>query len=131
MILLDSQRPENAAAACAALGEQLWAPELKTASIQSSLDYLKYQDKIKDSSLLWIAPSGNTTRAIGTSGAIFSVQPSLQLPVLCTQTAPFSNITYANTNSEWLVSVASNNETYVGYLQLPRPGTTVILEPKG
>jgi hypothetical protein len=28
-----------AASACAALGEQLWSPELKTSSIQPNLDY--------------------------------------------------------------------------------------------
>jgi carboxylesterase type B len=96
------------------LGEQLWSPESKTASIQANLDYLKYQGKIGNSSL-WVAPSGDKPQAIGLSGSLAAADSSQRLPVLCTQSAPFSNGTTEDTSEKWQVSVHSNNEDYTGF----------------
>lgn len=43
-----------------------------------------------------------------------SARGSPELPVLCTQTAPFSNRTFQSTAQEWRTSVRSNNEDLVG-----------------
>ncbi|OIW33646.1 alpha/beta-hydrolase [Coniochaeta ligniaria NRRL 30616] len=114
VILLSRRSQSDAAAACQALGEQLWSPE--TASIQANLDYLKYQGKIGDSTLLWIGSSNNESRAIGASGKVVDVDAGLRLPVLCTQTAPFATASsQPNTNAQYQVSVHSNNEDYTGF----------------
>lgn len=116
MILLSRRSRSDAAAACQALGEQLWSPELKTASIQPNLDYLKYQGKIGDSTLLWIGSANNESRAIGASGKVTDVDAGLRLPALCTQTAPFATASsQPNTDAQYQVSVHSNNEDYTGY----------------
>jgi hypothetical protein len=114
---LSRRSQSDAAAACQALGEQLWSPELKTASIQPNLDYLKYQGKISDSTLLWIGSSNNESRAIDASGKVADVDAGLHLPVLCTQTAPYATASaQPNTNAQYQVSVHSNNEDYTGYV---------------
>lgn len=100
------------------LGEQLWSPELKTASIQPNLNYLRYQHKADESSLFWIAPDGDKTRAINTEGHVFYVSPEVQLPALCTQTAPYSNASYQDASEKWQVSVNANNEELIGYVYL-------------
>jgi hypothetical protein len=118
VILLSRRAQSDAAAACRALGEQLWSPELKTASIQANLDYLKYQGKIGDSTLLWIGSSNNESRAIDATGKVTDVDAGLHLPVLCTQTAQFATAsTQPNTNTQYQVSVHSNNEDYTGYVR--------------
>ncbi len=102
---------------CQALGEQLWAPELQTASIQPNLDYLVYQKKAQASSLFWIASqaSKNDSRAIDASGRVSVTDARLELAALCTQSAPYSNATAADTGAKWQVSVSSNNETLTGF----------------
>lgn len=114
MILLGQRTQKDAVPGCEALGEQLWAPELKTASIQPNLDYLVYEGKAEMSSLFWIASQGPLARAINAGGHISYVSPSLKLPVLCTQTAPYSNTTYADVSARWQVSVNANNEDLIG-----------------
>ncbi|KAB5557953.1 Alpha/Beta hydrolase protein [Coniochaeta sp. 2T2.1] len=116
MILLSRRPQSDAASACQALGEQLWSPELKTASIQANLDYLKYQGKIDDSTLMWIGSANNGSRAIGAGGKVADVDAGLRLPVLCTQTAPFATgSSQPNNNPQYQVSVHSNNEDYTGF----------------
>ena len=90
--------------ACADLGEQLWAPELDTGSIQRNLNFLRYQGK--DSTSFWIAPLDDAFRSISISGNVLDDRgESEKLPVLCTQTAPFSNSSVQDTDERWRVSV--------------------------
>ncbi|KAK1756146.1 Alpha/Beta hydrolase protein [Echria macrotheca] len=113
----------EAAAACQALGEQLWSPEINNnsaASIKPNLDYLVYQGKIRADSQLWIASQGdNTTRAIDGSGVVVTVPAaaaaSTKLNALCTSTAPFSTSKVQDTSEKWRVSVEANNQTLTGY----------------
>lgn len=110
--------PQDGKAACAELGEQLWAPELGTGSIQRSLDFLRYQEKGRAG--FWIAPRDDAPRAISTSGDVSDeLDGSDKLPVLCTQTAPFSNSTVQDTGETWRVSVRANNEVLTGYAPSP------------
>ena len=118
VILLSPRSRIYAASACAALGEQLWSPELKTSSIQPNLDYLTSGGQFSADQQYWIASTRNTSRAIDGHGNIANTSTTLsaylQLPVLCTQSAPFSNSTYQNTSSQWQVTVHSNNEYITG-----------------
>lgn len=114
VILLGRRSLEDAASGCEELGEQLWSPELGTASIQVNLDYLKYQQKADDASQFWIASSEDKARAIGSSGSVTFVDSGLRLPALCTQSAPFSNQSVQDTSDRWQVKVHSNNEDYTG-----------------
>src|SRR3954466_7926769 len=95
LILLTPRSQVSAAKACAELGETLWTPESKTASIQTNLDYLSFQGKYTDDQLYWIAPTTTAKRAIDGKGRIANsttFSPHSQLPAFCTQSAPFSDI---------------------------------------
>ncbi|KAK3333579.1 Alpha/Beta hydrolase protein [Cercophora scortea] len=119
VILLGRRSYAEAAAGCEALGEQLWAPELNTASIQSNLDYLRHRGQASNASTFWISPSpsgGNTTRVIDVSGAVVAVaDSSVRLPALCTQTAPYSSEKSQDVGARWQVSVDANNQTLTGF----------------
>ena len=105
---------QRAEAACADLGERLWAPELGRASIQKNLDFLHYQGKGKTA--FWIAPSDGALRSLLVSGDVSEeLDESRKFPVLCTQTAPFSNSTAQDTDEAWHISVHANNELLTGY----------------
>ena len=119
VIVLSRQTYADAASACQALGEQLWAPDHQTNSIQRTLDYLVYQKKVTADSTFWVASQGVNFRAIDGRGHVEMVDPTLKLPVLCTQTAPFSYADRQDTSEKWRVSVNANNEELVGYGQMP------------
>ena len=116
VILLTSRSGASAAADCATLGEQLWAPELKTASIQPNLNYLTYENQYRASQQYWIASNSRGPRAIDGEGHVTGVSPHLHLPALCTNSAPFSNISYQDTSPRWQVTVHSNNEYLTGWV---------------
>lgn len=115
VILLSPRSRSDAVAGCQEIGEQLWSEGLDTASIQPNLDYLVYQGQVSNDTQFWVASKGNGTSAFDVAGQVSSVDSDSLLPALCTQSAPFSNSTYANTSSEWQVTVHSNNEDLVGY----------------
>ncbi len=117
MILLGRRCYEDAVSGCQALGGQLWSPELKPASIQANLDYLVYQKKAEASSQFWVAPQGgrNDSQIIDVLGHVTLASSSQQFPALCTQSAPYSNATSADTSERWQVRVGANNETLTGF----------------
>lgn len=115
VIVLEARSLKQASASCLALGEQLWSPELKTSSIQTNLNYLKYNEDADDFSQYWIASKSNISRAINANGLIAEVKSYLELPVLCTQSAPFSNESVKDTSEKWQVTVESNDEYLTGY----------------
>ena len=97
---------------CKALGEQLWLPgkhDQETEILGGHLKSLK-QDRA------WIALDGSKFRAIDDTGRLVNKKVSTKLPVLCTQTAPYSNATFADVSQNWQVQVQSNNETVTGYV---------------
>jgi hypothetical protein len=114
IVLGEPRSYRDAAAACQALAEELWYPELGTAGIQSILDYIKYSKIYPGASQFWIGAKQNTTRAIDDLGHLAGVGQGANLPVLCTQTAPFSNETSEVTSEKWQVTVHSNNEYLTG-----------------
>lgn len=116
VLLLTSRSQKSAVEGCAALGETLWSPELKTASIQPNLDYLAFEGCAEDQQY-WIASTQSSARTIDGKGHISNVKDSsANLPVLCTQSAPFSNSTFQDPSARWQVSVHSNNEYLTGYV---------------
>lgn len=115
IIVLSARPYSDALTACKALGEQLWSPDIGNASIQNSLDYLKYKDTALGSSSFWIASKGVGSRAIDRTGRISWPAIASRLPVLCTQSAPFSNETFKDTSEQWQVTVRSNGEYLTGF----------------
>ncbi|KAI7773333.1 crystal protein [Diaporthe eres] len=115
VIVLSSRSYQDAVLGCQALSEDLWSPELGTASNQSNLDYLVFEGKAEKDSSFWIAAQSNQTRALSASGNVTTAEPGQELSVLCTQSAPFANSTSSDTSAKWQVSVQSNNEELVGF----------------
>ncbi|KAK3322411.1 Alpha/Beta hydrolase protein [Apodospora peruviana] len=130
VLLLSGRRTyAEASAGCQALGERLWAPETKTASIQPNLDYIQYyQGRSRNtttSGVYWIASTleggeedGTVVpRTIDASGAVSSgvYAGTARLQALCTQTAPYSTQNSQDTGPKWQVAVEANNQTLTGY----------------
>ncbi|KAI9050625.1 hypothetical protein LZ554_005784 [Drepanopeziza brunnea f. sp. 'monogermtubi'] len=115
VILLTPRSQVSAASACEALGEQLWSPELSISGIQGNLEYLAYQEKYSDDQLYWIASNGSEARAVTGNGQLAVASPDSLLPALCTQSAPFSDISSQDTSSRWQVTVHANNEYITGF----------------
>lgn len=114
MIVLSAKSYQDAKSGCQALSEDLWSPDLGTASIQPNLDYLVYEGRAEKDSSFWVAAQSNQTRALSASGNVTIADPEQELSVLCTQSAPFANSTSTDTSAKWQVSVQSNNEELVG-----------------
>jgi len=122
VILLTPRSQISASAACAELGETLWSPESQNASIQLNLDYLTFSGTSLDQQY-WIAPTAAVARTIDGKGRIAEAINSsarLRLPALCSQSAPFSDISSDDNSTKWQVTVHSNNEYLTGY-DLPLP----------
>lgn len=114
VLLLEARSLENAGKTCEAVGEQLWSLKLGTKSIQANLNYLKYVDPDLGLSQFWVASGNQSARAIDIYGRIVHAEPEAKLPVLCSQSAPFSNVTAQDTGERWQVTVNSNNEFLTG-----------------
>ncbi|KAF9893528.1 hypothetical protein FE257_010840 [Aspergillus nanangensis] len=116
MIVLDNMDFNRAKSGCQALGESLWGSGGSFSQIQSNLDYLVYQGQHHQGQRYWISPDHRgAPRAINGRGSITRATASDSLPVLCTQTAPYSNETHKDTSSKFQVTVSSNNERITGF----------------
>ncbi|KAI2630640.1 alpha/beta-hydrolase [Hypoxylon sp. NC1633] len=115
VLLLEESSLEHAGKACEAVGEQLWSPGSGTQSIQNVLNYMKHLGSGLGPSQFWIAPQGKSSRAVKTDGGVSLIKSAVKLPVLCTQTAPFSYETSQDKSERWQVTVKSNNENLIGF----------------
>ena len=98
-LFLSAQSEGDAAKACEAGGEQVRAPEIKTCSIQPNLDNLTYEENYSANQLYWIARTASVRRESMTrENSILS--PKLCLLVQCTQTEPFSNMSFQD-SGKW------------------------------
>jgi hypothetical protein len=117
LLLSSAHSFKDASAACEALGEKLFNPLSSLVDeVQQSLNFLIFSGKFEAGQQFWIASEGSNQRAINTHGG-FSLGNGvsrLSLPVLCTQTAPFSDIGFQNTSSQWQISLESNNQILTG-----------------
>ncbi|KAI1104210.1 alpha/beta-hydrolase [Jackrogersella minutella] len=114
-LLLEPRSLKDAGEACEAVGENLWSPDLQTRSLQNVLNYLKYSSSDQRVSQFWIAPKNQSAQAVDTNGKIYQANSDAKLPVLCTQSAPFSNETSQDTSEKWQITVKSNNESLTGF----------------
>lgn len=114
VILLDPMPLKQAMASCESLSETIWKPSSGPSSIKSDLDYLVYQRKYSPSQHYWIAPVRGAPSTINADGDITKAAAHTHLPVLCTQSAPYSTEYSSNTSSTWQVAVQSNNEHITG-----------------
>ncbi|KAL4898344.1 Alpha/Beta hydrolase protein [Aspergillus ambiguus] len=116
VLLLDAMNFNDAERSCEALGESLWGISGSIVDIKSNLDYLVYEGRYPQKQRYWISPNDRKKpRAIDSSGSIASIAAREQLPVLCTQTAPYSNETFLDTSSKVQITVSSNNEHIAGF----------------
>ncbi|KAH7313420.1 crystal protein [Stachybotrys elegans] len=106
---------EEAVASCRALGEELWKPALGAASIDAAVTQITTKGLFEKSPEIWVAPESRAPQALSASGEVVEAEASAELPVLCTQTAPFSDPSFQDTAEEWQTIVSSNNEELVGF----------------
>ena len=95
--------------ACTILGEELWNPDTADfrRALQSSLAYQVYQGITTENQIYWVAPSdddGYGCRAIDTTGKLYhDLNCLVEIPSLCTQSAPVSTSTLTNNTLMWQV----------------------------
>jgi hypothetical protein len=119
------------------LSENLWSPSVLpfTAGLNSSLAYEVYSGRLASDQLLWISQSHSKLEArhsgppvhpgpphqapqctaMDVHGQVHHVSCNQQLPTLCSQTAPASNITYANNSPPYQISQSVGSQALVGY----------------
>lgn len=110
IVLSQPVNEPQAQEACAALGERLWYPE------ESDGDFLHYLAHEGKNGPYWIAgrqgPSCKDLTADGIQGLKHC--PNL-MPALCTQSAPLSNLTYADNATTWQTTVGTGLQTITGF----------------
>ncbi|KAK5108025.1 hypothetical protein LTR62_008860 [Meristemomyces frigidus] len=110
IVLSTPMSEQQAQSACAALGERLWYPD------ESDGDFLQYLCYEGENGPYWIegrvGPSCKTLTASGKQGL---KSCAATLPVLCTQSAPISNLTYSNNSTEWQSTVSTGSQTITGF----------------
>lgn len=104
----------KATEACQSLGESLWAEQSGSLTNKPDLEYLVFQQQFSRRQQYWIAPNHGVPSTIDANGKIGHSSPSKHLPVLCTQSAPYSTADTQDTNSTWQVTIQSNNEHITG-----------------
>ncbi|KAI0887181.1 alpha/beta-hydrolase [Annulohypoxylon maeteangense] len=115
VLLLEAFSLNDASEACETAGEKLWSPELDTSNVQNMLNYLNYSSFKTGFSQFWIASKNGSTLAIDKDGRVFQTRLDARLPVVCTQSAPFSNATLQDTSERWRITLESNNEILTGF----------------
>ncbi|KAF9734810.1 Para-nitrobenzyl esterase 4 [Paraphaeosphaeria minitans] len=111
-IVLSARRSKsNAETGCKALRETLWDPADHTEV--DFLRYLAYEKASDDIGQYWIRDTG--CRAITTLGKIKTVPCNIELPALCSHSAPLSSTSSNNTGPEWQTAVHTGDGTVVGY----------------
>ncbi len=110
--------------ACRLLGELPWNPDTSDfhAGLNSSLVYQVYAGISTRDQRYWIAKANDSIdptvacRAVAASGAVTEADCTAELPTLCTQKAPVSAGTVADTGPSWQVTQAVGNGTLMtGY----------------
>ncbi|KUM64196.1 hypothetical protein ACN42_g2899 [Penicillium freii] len=115
ILVLDARSWQEATDSCQKLGESLWGTNSSYRNIQSDLDYLVFQGKYTRNQRFWTASEFSKLSTIDTNGRVNKASADEKLPVLCTQSAPFSTSTFQNTSAPWQVTVHSNDEYLTGF----------------
>ncbi|KAK5133863.1 hypothetical protein LTR08_007194 [Meristemomyces frigidus] len=129
-LLLSSRRNLGAAyGACESLTEGLWSAHSGNfdAGLNNSLAYEVYSGHYDSTQLFWVAQGnqsslgykryhhGHSCQAMDVGGTAHEVDCREQLPVLCSQSAPASNITFADTSAPFQVAQSLGSQTLVGF----------------
>ncbi|KAH0432915.1 alpha/beta-hydrolase, partial [Aureobasidium melanogenum] len=123
--------------ACESLSESLWSPSVLpfTAGLNNSLSYEVYSGRLASDQLMWITQSHSASQskhsespahpgpphqapqcqAMDVDGQIHQVSCREKLPSLCSQTAPASNITYADNSPAYQISQPVGSQKLIGY----------------
>ena len=120
MILTDARSYQDVSqSVCAKLGEKLWKPKpgscKRATPALPFADYLKFDGKADSSSQFWVN-SDSGSDAVDIAGRPKKVDSGskLQLPGLCTNTAPYSTQSFQNSSSQWQISLDVNGQTLTG-----------------
>ena len=133
-LLLSTPRTyQDAAAACASLGEDLWSASEQpfSAGLNSSLSYEVYSGHIASNQLLWTAGQTHQSwkrgrpswrhgppqqcEAILPNGKSQQASCNQKLSALCTQSAPASSPSFANTSAVYQLEQNTGSQTLIGY----------------
>ena len=111
---------EEASKACSDIHEKLL--DLKDTSqsfnLTAILGHLVYNSPVNTAQQYWVSSAPGYCQATNAYGKISDVNCLEQLPALCSQSAPFSNASYADTASEWQVTVQAGERLLTGYVEL-------------
>ncbi len=109
----------SATEACVTLGETLWSPADGAFSngLNQSLAYEVFAGRTSRCQLFWVqqASTGGKCQAIRVDGTMHDVDCLQKLPVLCSQSAPPSTKTYADTSARFQVTQKVNDQSLTGY----------------
>lgn len=116
MILVDSAAYHVALQACAEIQEELFNLEEAAVSfnLTAVLGHLTYDKPLNNGQQYWVASGPGVCQATDSGGHISAVNCLEQLPGLCTQSAPFSNVTYSDTSSKWQITVQAGEQSITG-----------------
>ena len=83
----------------------------------ASLDYQIYEKIAPKDQIYWVLKLQDDTvcRGIDATGELHDVDCTSELPILCSQSAPISNSTFANNAMDWQVSQFVGNKLVTGY----------------
>ncbi|KAL9069210.1 MAG: hypothetical protein Q9157_006241 [Trypethelium eluteriae] len=124
LLINNSITYSSATKSCQSLSESLLSLQNVDfrAGLDQSLAYEVYAGRFPSDQLFWVGPDvqrspNNTTScpAVNVGGQIQAVACINKLPALCTQSAPASNITFADTSSKFQVAQKVGSQTLVGY----------------
>lgn len=104
---------------CEQIGETLWSPEVGDFkySLEASLEYLQWTGQYSSSQKFHVAGTGAHSQAcryMDAQGKINNVRCEKNLPALCTNSAPLSNITSTDRNPKYYVVQRVGNQELVG-----------------
>ncbi|KIM96048.1 hypothetical protein OIDMADRAFT_132746 [Oidiodendron maius Zn] len=116
-ILTDTASYQEASQKCSEIQESLInLEEIKSSfNLSAVLGHLTYDGPLDNDQLYWVASGPGNCQATNAEGKIRVVSCLKQLPGLCTQNAPFSNVSYADTSSKWQVTVQSGAQNITGF----------------
>lgn len=102
----------EASLACTSLHESLANPSdyVSPSSLQSLLSQSPARSGTQR---YWISKSSDSCRSINATGNIAILPCNTKLAVLCTQSAPFSNSSYADNSTSWQVQTVLNNHAAI------------------
>lgn len=123
-IVISDVTGQSAAAACQSLSETpAIVQSLSATSSQDLVDLLRFQAN-SGSQKFWIGDESNNSKALGfcqtvqvtSNGLRFAaVSCSSRLPVVCTQSAPFSNANTRDTSARFQIAVNSRGKQFTGW----------------